>query len=90
MADARPKAHKGVGMEGFLAAWHARETPKDLDEFKGIARRIAAHIGPGARVLEVAPGPALKKKFGADRGNNCVMDCELAASRHSATNRLSA
>jgi ubiquinone/menaquinone biosynthesis C-methylase UbiE len=57
MADARPKAHKGVGMEGCIAAWYARETAKDLDEFKGIARRIAAHIGPGARVLEVAPGP---------------------------------
>ena len=30
MADARPKAHKGVGMEGFIAAWYARETAKDL------------------------------------------------------------
>ena len=57
MAIARPKAHKGVGMEGFIAAWYARQTAKDLDEFKGIARRIAAHIGPGARVLEIAPGP---------------------------------
>jgi ubiquinone/menaquinone biosynthesis C-methylase UbiE len=57
MATARPKAHKGIGMEGFIAAWYARQTAKDLDEFKGIARRIAAHIGPGARVLEIAPGP---------------------------------
>jgi len=57
MATARPKAHKGVGMEGFIAAWYARQTAKDLDAFKGIARRIAAHIGPGARVLEIAPGP---------------------------------
>jgi ubiquinone/menaquinone biosynthesis C-methylase UbiE len=57
MATARPKAHKGVGMEGFIAAWYARQTAKDIDEFKGIARRIAAHIGPGARVLEIAPGP---------------------------------
>jgi len=57
MATARPKAHKGVGMEGFIAAWYARQTAKDLDEFKGIARRIAAHIGPGARALEIAPGP---------------------------------
>ena len=57
MATARPKAHKGVGMEGFIAAWYARQTAKDLDEFKGVARRIAAHIGSGARVLEIAPGP---------------------------------
>jgi ubiquinone/menaquinone biosynthesis C-methylase UbiE len=57
MAAARPKAHKGIGMEGFIAAWYARQTAKDLDEFKGIARRIAAHIDSGARVLEIAPGP---------------------------------
>ena len=57
MANARPKAHKGAGMEGFIARWYARQTAKDLDEFKGIARRIAAHIGPGARALEIAPGP---------------------------------
>jgi Methyltransferase domain len=55
MANARPRAHKGTGMEGFIAGWYARETAKDLDEFKGIARRIAAHTGAGARVLEVAP-----------------------------------
>src|SRR5262249_19730693 len=57
MSNARPKAYKGIGMEGFIAAWYARATAKDLDEFKGLARRIAAHIGPGARVLEIAPGP---------------------------------
>jgi len=57
MATARPKAHKGIGMEGFIAAWYARQTAKDLDEFKDVARRIAAHIGSGARVLEIAPGP---------------------------------
>jgi len=44
-------------MEGFVAAWYARQTAKDLDEFQRTARRIAAHIGPNARVLEVAPGP---------------------------------
>ncbi len=57
MANAQPKAHKGIGMEGFVARWYARQTAKDLDEFKAVARRIAAHIGARARVLEVAPGP---------------------------------
>jgi ubiquinone/menaquinone biosynthesis C-methylase UbiE len=57
MANAQPKAHKGAGMEGFIARWYARQTTHDLDEFKGLARRIAAHLGAGARVLEVAPGP---------------------------------
>jgi ubiquinone/menaquinone biosynthesis C-methylase UbiE len=59
---APPKAHgakgyKGVGMEGFLAGWYARQTAKDMEEFKSTARRLASHIKPGACVLEIAPGP---------------------------------
>jgi ubiquinone/menaquinone biosynthesis C-methylase UbiE len=55
--DAPPKAQKGVGMEGFIATWYARQTAKDVEEFKSTARRVAAHISPGAHVLEIAPGP---------------------------------
>ena len=44
-------------MEGFVASWYARQTARDLDEFQRIARRIAAHLNPGSRVLEIAPGP---------------------------------
>jgi ubiquinone/menaquinone biosynthesis C-methylase UbiE len=54
---AAPKAHKGVGMEGFVARWYARQTAHDLDEFKSTARRLAAHCSAGSRVLEIAPGP---------------------------------
>jgi ubiquinone/menaquinone biosynthesis C-methylase UbiE len=58
MTDApREKAHKGVGMEGFIARWYARQTARDSEEFKRTARRIAAHLSTGSRVLEVAPGP---------------------------------
>jgi len=56
-SKAQPKAHKGIGMEGFIATWYARQTAKDIAEFKTIAERLAAHIKPGARVLEIAPGP---------------------------------
>ena len=44
-------------MEGFIANWYARQTAKDLDEFKNTARRLASHIKPRSCVLEVAPGP---------------------------------
>ncbi len=57
MSVAAPKAHKGVGMEGFVAKWYARQTAHDRDEFKSTARRLAAHVSAGSRVLEVAPGP---------------------------------
>lgn len=52
-----PKGHKGAGMEGFIANWYARQTAKDMDRFKETARRVAAHVGPRSRVLEIAPGP---------------------------------
>jgi ubiquinone/menaquinone biosynthesis C-methylase UbiE len=51
------KPHKGPAMEGLFASWYARQTARDRDEFQAIARRIAAHLDRGARVLEIAPGP---------------------------------
>jgi SAM-dependent methyltransferase len=54
---AAPKGHKGIGMEGFIATWYARQTAKDIDEFRSTARRLAAHIKADDRVLEIAPGP---------------------------------
>ena len=52
-----PKGHKGAGMEGFIAGWYARQTAKDIDRFEETARRVAAHVGRRACVLEIAPGP---------------------------------
>ena len=57
MTDVPGKPYKGLGMEGFVASWYARQTARDRDEFQRTARRIAAHLNPGARVLEIAPGP---------------------------------
>ncbi len=54
---APPKGYKGLGMEGFIATWYARQTAKDIDEFKQTAQRLAAHVARGACVLEIAPGP---------------------------------
>jgi len=51
------KAYKGIPMEGMLATWYARNTAKMNEEFRACARRIAAHLPPGAAVLEAAPGP---------------------------------
>lgn len=53
----REKPYKGMGMEGFTAKWYASLTHKSLDEFKALAKRVAAQVSPGSRVLEVAPGP---------------------------------
>ncbi|MGP0090284.1 MAG: class I SAM-dependent methyltransferase [Xanthobacteraceae bacterium] len=53
----RKKAYKGLAMEGMLATWYAKNTAKGLAEFEACAGRIAAHLRPESRVLEVAPGP---------------------------------
>jgi ubiquinone/menaquinone biosynthesis C-methylase UbiE len=50
------KAHKGPAMEGVIATWYARITKRDRG-YVALADSIAAQLPPGARVLEVAPGP---------------------------------
>jgi len=51
------KGYKGVGMEGGIARWYAKLTRKSLSDFQALAQRMAASLAPGARVLEIAPGP---------------------------------
>jgi ubiquinone/menaquinone biosynthesis C-methylase UbiE len=51
------KAYKGLPLEGFLAHWYARNTGKDIGEYREHARRIAGLLAEDASVLEVAPGP---------------------------------
>jgi ubiquinone/menaquinone biosynthesis C-methylase UbiE len=51
------KAYKGAPMEGMVATWYAKQTAKLSADFQADARRIAARLRPGARVLEIAPGP---------------------------------
>lgn len=54
---ASPRGQKGVGMEGFIATWYARQTAKDIERFRTLARKLAPRIKPRDRVLEIAPGP---------------------------------
>jgi ubiquinone/menaquinone biosynthesis C-methylase UbiE len=57
MATTRKKGYRGLGMEGFIARWYARNTGKDLAPFRETAAAVAARVAPGGGVLEVAPGP---------------------------------
>ena len=51
------KPYRGISMEGALASWYSKITRKDLGEFERLARELAKELSPGARVLEIAPGP---------------------------------
>lgn len=59
MSDAPVKPYKGRGMEGFIATLYARQAEHDRDDLQATARRIAARLNAGSRVLEIAPGPGL-------------------------------
>jgi ubiquinone/menaquinone biosynthesis C-methylase UbiE len=51
------KPYKGLPLEGPLASWYAKNTGRDLSEFRDLAGRLARTLGPQDRVLEIAPGP---------------------------------
>jgi ubiquinone/menaquinone biosynthesis C-methylase UbiE len=51
------KGYRGVGMEGPIATWYARNTGRNLHRFTNIARHVAERVRPGGAILEVAPGP---------------------------------
>jgi hypothetical protein len=52
----KEKGYKGIGMEGVTAKWYASLTRKAAEDFKALARRVAAETPRGSDVLEVAPG----------------------------------
>jgi ubiquinone/menaquinone biosynthesis C-methylase UbiE len=51
------KGYKGMGMEGRIADWYARNTARDMPDFVALAQRVTAALPAGSRILEVAPGP---------------------------------
>jgi ubiquinone/menaquinone biosynthesis C-methylase UbiE len=51
------KGEKGMGMEGPVATWYAKNTLKNIEDFKKDARKIAAEVADDSVILEVAPGP---------------------------------
>lgn len=69
---AQTKPYRGVAMEGFIADWYARNTARDARRFRDTALAVAARVRPGARVLEVAPGPGYLAIELARRGYEVV------------------
>jgi ubiquinone/menaquinone biosynthesis C-methylase UbiE len=51
------KGYKGLGMEGALARWYAKNTGNAIEQFRKEARTLTEHLSEGASILEVAPGP---------------------------------
>ena len=62
------KGYKGVGMEGKVATWYAKNTARDIAEFQALADRLTDNPPIGTRILEVAPGPGYLSIELAKRG----------------------
>jgi ubiquinone/menaquinone biosynthesis C-methylase UbiE len=55
--ERKPKPYRGIGMEGMIATWYAKNTANSIAEFRDLAKRIAGEVRPGGCVLEIAAGP---------------------------------
>ena len=78
MQTSQHKAYKGVGMEGRLATWYARNTAKDMAEFRALADRLAKEVRSGSHVLEVAPGPGYLSVELAKRGRYEIAGLDIS------------
>ncbi|MFN8484798.1 MAG: class I SAM-dependent methyltransferase [Anaerolineae bacterium] len=57
MAQASAKGYKGIGMEGFIASWYAKNQTRDMAAYRSDARIVAANTAVGGAILDLAPGP---------------------------------
>ena len=78
MRLSQDKGYKGMGMEGRVATWYAKNTANDMAEFRALAERLANSIPPGSRILEVAPGPGYLAIELAKRGQYAITGLDIS------------
>src|SRR5689334_18157594 len=74
------KGYRGVGMEGAIATWYAKNTGRNLDRFVNTAQIVERHVPAGARILEVAPGPGFLSIELAKSGRYQVTGLDISES----------
>jgi ubiquinone/menaquinone biosynthesis C-methylase UbiE len=72
------KGYKGIGMEGRIADWYARNTARDMPDFAALAQRVTAALPTGSDILEVAPGPGYLAIEIARRGPYQVVGLDIS------------
>jgi ubiquinone/menaquinone biosynthesis C-methylase UbiE len=78
MQMSQDKGYRGVGMDGKLATWYAKNTLRDIAEFQALADRLTANLPSGARILEVAPGPGYLSIELAKRGQHEITGLDIS------------
>jgi hypothetical protein len=74
----RDKGYKGIGMEGRIATWYAKNTWKDIAEFRRLADRFAQDTPADSHILEVAPGPGYLSIELAKRGQYAITGLDIS------------
>lgn len=78
MQLSQDKGYKGMGMEGSIATWYAKNTANDMAEFQALAQRLTKAIHSGSRILEVAPGPGYLAIEIAKRGPYAITGLDIS------------
>ena len=78
MQSSQAKGYKGIGMEGRVATWYAKNTANDMAEFEALAKRLAETVHHGSRILEVAPGPGYLAIEIAKRGAYAITGLDIS------------
>jgi ubiquinone/menaquinone biosynthesis C-methylase UbiE len=79
MTTTASKGYKGMGMNGFVANWYAKNTHKSLATYRQIAQQIAEIVPAGATVLELAPGPGYLAIELARLGNYRIIGLDISS-----------
>ena len=78
MAVKTPKGYKGIGMNGVIATWYARNTKKSIEEYKKDAQKVAEGLSGGEEILELAPGPGYLSIELAKLGNFRITGLDIS------------
>ena len=79
MATTASKGYKGLGMNGFIATWYAKNTQKNMIAYQRSAQLVAEMVSEGATILELAPGPGYLAIELARLGNYHIVGLDISA-----------
>jgi ubiquinone/menaquinone biosynthesis C-methylase UbiE len=79
MATAVSKGYKGIGMNGFIANWYAKNTQKNMEAYRRSAQLVADNVTEGATILELAPGPGYLSIELAKMGNYHIVGLDISS-----------
>lgn len=78
MSTTVSKGYKGLGMNGFIATWYAKNTQKNIAAYRRYAQLVANQVSEGATILELAPGPGYLSIELAKMGNYHIVGLDIS------------